>query len=163
MAKEETAAEQPRRGGMKKLIIIVVAAVLLVGVTVVALLLFLPKKGAEGGHGAEVAAVDDEHPPIYEKLESFTVNLANGETYLQVEIYLQVADAKVQERLKLHMPDVRNDIIRLLSSKQPEDLATLEGKDALAADIQKQLNDLLGVKKDAQGVKKVLFNAFIIQ
>lgn len=162
MAKEEAVAEPPKGGGKKKLIIIIVAAVLLVAVSVVALLLLLPKKGEEG-HAAEVAAAEEEHPPVYEKLESFTVNLADGETYLQVEIHLQVADIKVQEKLKQRMPEVRNDIIRLLSSKQPDELATLEGKDALAADIRGKLNELLAAKKPEEGIKKVLFNAFIIQ
>lgn len=163
MAKEEEAAapEQPKGKG-KKMLIIIVAAVVVVAVTAVALLLFMPKKGAEGEHEAEVAA-EEEHPPVYEKLEAFTVNLADGETYLQVEVNLMLADAKIQEKIKQRLPEVRNDIIRLLSSKEPEELATLEGKDKLAADIQKALNDILGAKKANEGVKKVLFNAFIIQ
>ncbi|TCJ13472.1 flagellar basal body protein FliL, partial [Parasulfuritortus cantonensis] len=60
-------------------------------------------------------------------------------------------------------PEVRDAIIRLLSSKQAEELSVLEGKDKLAADIRKQVNDILGVKQPNEGVKKVLFNAFIIQ
>lgn len=165
MAKEEAAAEQPKSGGKKKLFIIILAVVLLVVLAGggAAVYLLTSKPAAEQQEGHEQAAAEDEHPPVYEKLESFTVNLADGETYLQVEIQLQVADAKVQEKLKQRMPEVRNDIIRILSSKQPEELATLEGKDALAASILGKLNELLGAKKEAEGVKKVLFNAFIIQ
>lgn len=164
MAKEETVAaepEQPKGKGKKKLLIIIVLAVVVLSVlAVVAVLLLSPKPDAK--HGAEVAA-EEEHPPIYEKLESFTVNLADGETYLQVEIHLQVADPTVQEKLKQHMPEVRDAIIRLLSSKNAEELSVLEGKDKLAGDVQKQLNDILRAESAAKGVKKVLFNAFIIQ
>ncbi|MDD4881902.1 MAG: flagellar basal body-associated FliL family protein [Gallionellaceae bacterium] len=166
MAKEETVAvepEQPKGKGKKKLLIIIaLAVVVLLVLAAGAVLLLTPKPGADGKHGAEVAA-EDEHPPVYEKLESFTVNLADGETYLQVEIHLQVADASVQEKLKQHMPEVRDAIIRLLSSKNAEELSVLEGKDKLATDVQKQLNDILRAESPAKGVKKVLFNAFIIQ
>ncbi len=118
------------------------------------------------GDASEEDAGDEEAdaaPPIYEKLDQFTVNLADGESYLQVEIHLLIADAKVAEKLKQRMPEVRNDIIRLLSSMNAEDLAVLEGKDNLAKEIQTKVNELLGVKKASKGVKKVLFNAFIIQ
>lgn len=166
MAKEEETAVEPPKGKGKKLLIIILAVVLLMVLAGggAAVYLLTSKPAAEGAaHGEEAAAEEDAHPPVYEKLESFTVNLADGETYLQVEIHLQVADAKVQEKIKQHMPEVRDGIIRLLSSKNAEELAVLEGKDKLAADVQKQLNDILGAKKDSMGVKKVLFNAFIIQ
>lgn len=167
MAKEEAAAEAPPKGkGKKKLVLIlaVVAALLLAGGGAAIYLLTKPTADKQARHGeaADSEEATDEHPPVYEKLESFTVNLADGETYLQVEIHLLVADAAVQEKLKQRMPEVRDNIIRLLSSKSSEELSGPEGKDALAADIQKQVNSLMGVKS-AKGVKKVLFNAFIIQ
>jgi len=162
MAKEEAAAIEPPKPRGKKMLIIIAAVVLLVVVTVAAILLFMPKQGADGEQQAEVAA-EEEHPPVYEKLDSFTVNLADGEAYLQVEIHLLVADATVQEKIKLHMPEVRDGVIRLLSSRTSEDLSVLEGKDKLAADVQKQINDVLRVTKPDEGVRKVLFNAFIIQ
>jgi flagellar FliL protein len=119
----------------------------------------------EGGGGEEgqEAAQDDAHPPVYEKLDQFTVNLADQESYLQTEIQLLVADAKVQEKIKARMPEVRDAMIRLLSSKTAEELNQPDGKDKLAAEIQQQLNHLLGIKKPSKGVKKVLFGAFIIQ
>ena len=70
---------------------------------------------------------------------------------------------KQQEKVKMHMPEVRDALLRLLSSKSPEELATTEGKDKLASEVQGSVNEILGVKKAAKGVKKVLFNAFIIQ
>jgi len=60
------------------------------------------------------------------------------------------------------MPEIRNDILNLLSSKTPDDLSTLEGKNKLAADIQADINGLLKVRAE-KGVKKVLFGSFLIQ
>jgi len=166
MAKEEAAAageEAPKKGKGKLLIIIIaVVAVVLIGGGVAAWLL-LSKPDAEEGAKQEEHAEEEHAAPIYEKLETFTVNLADQEGYLQTDIQLMLEDAKVQEKIKAHLPEVRDAMIRLLSSKTAEELSQQEGKDKLAEDIQKQINEVLGVKGKEKGVKKVLFGAFIIQ
>jgi flagellar FliL protein len=179
MAKEEAAAEveAPKKKGKMMIIILAVVGVLVIGGGVGAyLLLSKPAVEKKAGHGDEEAAADgeeagdeeedghgDEHPPIYVKLEAFTVNLADQESMLQVEIQLLIADAKVGEKITSHLPEVRDAMIRLLSSKTSEELSQQEGKDKLAAEVQKQINEVLGIKKKSKGVKKVLFGAFITQ
>jgi len=152
---------------MKKLILIIVAVVLLLvvvgGGAAVYLLTSKPaaeKKQAEEEEEEEVA---EKGPPIYERLDTFTVNLSGQRTaYLRAEIQMQVSDVKMQGDLKARMPEIRNEVIRILSSRTPDELATLEGKDAVAADIQAKVNEVMGAKKN-KGVQRVLFNDFIIQ
>jgi flagellar FliL protein len=159
--KIEEVVEKPK-GRSKKLVIIILAVLLVVligGGGVVYLL--LTKPASEGAQAQ--AKHEDDQPPIYEKLDTFTVNLADQQSYLQVEIQFQVSDPEIQEKIKQHMPEVRDALIRLLSSKLPADLATQQGKDSLADDIKKQANGILAVKEAGKGVKKVLFNSFIIQ
>ena len=117
--------------------------------------------GGEAGNG-EMEASDDT-PPTYEKLDQFTVNLADQQSYLQTEIQLLVADKGVQEKIEAHMPEVRDALIRILSSKTPGELNQPEGKSILAEEIQLKLNQMLGIRQTAKGVRKVLFAAFIIQ
>jgi flagellar protein FliL len=193
MSKEAAAAEvaeKPSGGGSsKKFLIIVVAVVVLIlaagGAALYVLMAPPPaEKQAQAakGEGKKDAAHDEEEapskksdeeeeeddggdeekPPIYEKLETFTVNLADRESLLQVEIHFLMANPTIQGKLKERMPEVRNDILRVLSAKLPDELGTIEGKDALAKEIQKIVNELLG-KKKSSGVKKVLFNSFILQ
>ncbi len=170
MAKEvaapEAAADAAAPKSKKKLLIIIIAAVLVLTLIGGGAAFFLlgnkPDAEQQAEHEAE-ASEEDAHPPVYEKLETFTVNLADGESFLQAEISLQLADVKMQEKVKMHMPEVRDGLLRLLSSKSAEEISTLEGKDKLAAEVQSNVNEILGVKKAAEGVKKVLFNAFIIQ
>lgn len=175
MAKEEPAAEAvaPKKKGKMLIIILAVVGVLVIGGGVGAYLL-LSKPAAENaaangeeaeGEGAAEGeeGEGDSHAPIYVKLETFTVNLADQESYLQTEIQLLVADAKVGEKMTARLPEVRDAMIRLLSSKTADELAQQEGKDKLAGEIQKQINDVLGIKGKLKGVKKVLFGAFIIQ
>lgn len=168
MAQEETPAEVEVPKKKSKLLIIILAlvgVVVLVGGGIAAWLLTTAPDKSKQAHGEEGAAEEheDEHPPIYEKLEQFTVNLADQESYLQTEIQLVVGDLKVQEKIKARMPEVRDAMIRLLSSKTAEELSQPDGKDKLAGEIQRELNHVLGIKKDSEGVKKVLFGALIIQ
>ncbi len=162
MAKDtavEGVAEQPKS---KKKLFIILAVVLALVLAVGGAAVMLLTKPADKHGQHEAATEEDKTPPIYESLESFTVNLSGGDTYLQVEIKLLLSDSDFQERLKQRMPEIRNDILNLLSSKQPDELSTAEGKASLAADIQADINGLLKVKPE-KGVKKVLFGSFLIQ
>lgn len=166
MAKSETPPaeeEAPKKGKGKLLIIAAVVAVLVIGGGVAAWLMMSKPDAEEGDHAEEEAHAEDEHPPIYEKLETFTVNLADQESFLQTDVQLMLDDPAIQEKIKARMPEVRDALLRLLSSKTAEELAQQEGKDKLAEEIQKQVNELLELKKKETGVKKVLFAAFIIQ
>ncbi|MCS6786055.1 MAG: flagellar basal body-associated protein FliL [Thiobacillaceae bacterium] len=164
----ETPAQNAAAPAKKKnlLIIIVIAVVALLAIGGGAVFLLTGKPAAEQqAEGEEAAAAEEEEeakPPVYEKLETFTVNLADQESYLQVEISLKVADAKVQEKIKQHMPEVRDALLRLLSSKTAEELMTAEGKQALAEEVRKEVNRVIGAKK-SKGVKEVLFTSFIVQ
>jgi flagellar FliL protein len=74
------------------------------------------------------------------------VNLA-GEVqhYLQVGIELKVADGKVGDAIKAHLPEIRNGVLLLLSSKQVDELGTLEGKNRLRQEIRLAVNTPLGI------------------
>jgi flagellar FliL protein len=167
MAKEAPAPEAAAPKSKKKLLIIIIVAVLALALVGGGAAFFLlgkkPDAEQKAEHDGDAAEEEDAHPPVYEKLETFTVNLADGESFLQLEMSLMVADAKVQEKIKMHLPEVRDSLLRLLSSKSAEELATPEGKDKLSSEVQGQVNEILGIKKASKGVKKVLFNAFIIQ
>lgn len=177
MSKEAAApaeGEAPKKKSKLLIIIIAVVAIVLIGGGAGAYLLLskpAAEKKAKADHGDEEVAADDAEeedeeegkPPVYEKLDTFTVNLADQESYLQTEVQLVLADTQVQGKVKARMPEVRDVLIRLLSSKTAEELAQPEGKDKLAQEVQKAVNEVLGVKKKSKGVKKVLFAAFIIQ
>jgi flagellar FliL protein len=74
----------------------------------------------------------------------------------------EVAHAEVDGTLKAIRPKVQHKLIILLSSEQPEQLLTLEGKKALAESIRDVLNKLLD-ETPKSGIKEVLFTNFIIQ
>lgn len=179
MAKEEKAADTvaaaPKKS--KKLLIIIVAAVLLVVLIGGSAAVLLMKKGGDAAEDDEVAAETDkakkkkgekELPPVYIPMEPFTVNLVpdTGEQYLQVTISVEAEDAAVAEKLKLHMPKLRHEIMEILSSKRPSEVVSREGKKLLAEEIRTAINGVIdpGKSKGSGGaVKAVLFTTFIIQ
>jgi flagellar FliL protein len=171
MAKEEAPAEggeAPAPKGKGKLLIIVAAvlAVLLIGGGVGAyFLLSKPNAEESAKPGEEDAHAEDEHPPVYEKLESFTVNLADQTYYLQIEeMTLLVDSQETQGKIKVRLPEVRDALFRLLSSKTAEELFDKAGKDNLAEEIRREINGILHIKGADKGVKKVLFpKNFILQ
>lgn len=183
MAKEEKPAEAaeaaPKKS--KKLLIIILAAVLFIVLAGGGAAFFLLKKGDEHADDEEVAAEKDskgkkkgdkkEVPPVYIPMEPFTVNLVpeTGDQYLQVTINVEAEDAAIGEKMKLHMPKLRNRIMLILSSKKASELASREGKEALAEEIRESINGVVGEppakgKKATEGpIKEVLFTSFIIQ
>ncbi|QDQ28672.1 hypothetical protein FNU76_21215 [Chitinimonas arctica] len=100
--------------------------------------------------------------PVFTKLDTFTVNLANG-TVLQTEIHVQVLDEKQSEVIKSYLPRLSSQVNLLLSSKKQEDIATLEAKVKLMDEIKQTINKVLGAKDDEDGVMSVEFKTFIVQ
>ncbi len=182
MAKEEkpadSAAEAPPKKS-KKLLIIIIAAVLVLVLVGGGAAFFLLKKGSDHGAEDEVAAEKEsakkkgkEAIPVYIPMEPFTVNLVpeTGDQYLQVTINVEAEDAAVAEKLKIHMPKLRNRIMLIRSSKQPSELAPREGKEQLAEEIKESINSVIGGGEAVKGkkasddpIKEVLFTSFIIQ
>jgi flagellar FliL protein len=155
-------APKPKKKG--KLLIILVALLLLLGGGGGAAWYFLG--AGKGGNSHAEKKQEPEKLPIFTRLEQFTVNLqkSDGEDhYLQVEMDLQVAEDKVVESIKVRMPQIRNAMLLLLSSKSPEELASVEGKQKLSADIVSQINKIIGAKEPKAGVLGVYFSSFVIQ
>ena len=186
-AKAEEGDDVPKKKGKLGLIIVIVLLVvlILIAVGVGALLLLKGGKDKDPEEHAQQAApaaaqlqtagtVDLTKPPTFVPLDAFTVNLRRdeGDHYLQVVAVLRLADATMDPTLKAFMPEIRHRINLLLSSKLPSEIATIEGRQALALTITEQINEALGFKpmRDAAGqpvpkgpVQSVLFTSVIIQ
>jgi flagellar FliL protein len=166
-----SAPATPRRG-MKLLVILIAAVVilLLAGAAVIGLLL-LKKGGQNEAALPDSATVDLSRPPTFVTLDPFVVNLApgEGERYLQIVMALRVADNKTAESLKSFMPEIRHRINLVLSGKLPSELATPEGREALASQIADEANQALGAPPARTNgpstgpIQSVLFNSIIIQ
>ena len=155
---DEAAEAAPAGKSKKTLFIIIGALVVLLGGGGAAAWFFTQSDGAP-----KEAKEKPQTAPVYLPLETFTVNLQDGERYMQVDVTLQVADQAQADAIKLHMPRVRSRLLALLSSKHAEALTTAEDKQKLAQEILAQINLPFYAKGKPQQVDDVLFTSFVIQ
>lgn len=156
---DETEEAAPPRKSKKKLFVILGILVVLLGGGGAAAW-FLTQDEGESAKEAEAAP---PKMPIFVPLETFTVNLQDGDRYLQTDITLQMTDQVQVEALKLHMPRIRSRLLALLSSKHADELVTPEDKVILAQEILTQVKQPLYAQGKPQQIDDVLFTSFVIQ
>ena len=144
----EVTAKKP--AGKKKLIIIITAAALLLGGGGGGAWVMLKgNHSAEGEAQAKPVKKEVKHakkdaPPVFLPLDPFVVNLHNpaaqgNAQFLQTDMTLRLAGPEVVDEIKAHMPEVRNRILMLLSSKTSQELLTPEGKIKLAEAVRVEI------------------------
>ena len=161
MAQQDLAVEEtPPKKSRKKLFM----------VTAVVLLL-----AAAGGGGfwyfnqaaATPAQAKQEppKPPVFVSLETFTVNLQPdpAEQFLQVDLTLQLPDEEQAKIVQQHMPEVRNRLLMLLTSKKSSEITTIDGKKQLSREISAQLDQPFTAGVKLQHAPGVFFTSFVIQ
>lgn len=161
----------------KKLLLLIVALVVVVLIGAAAAFFLLSNHGDEDDEDdapvkekTKPKKKGDSKMPIFLYLDPpFTVNLAQdqGEQFLQVSISLRVEDPAADPIIKALTPQIRNNVLRTLSSKKAVDLYTVEGKDQLAEELKREVNMIIdpprkGAEPDGP-VEAVLFTSFIIQ
>lgn len=87
----------------------------------------------------------ENKPPVFIKMEDFTVNLPGrgGEHYLLVKMVLRAAESKVESRVNDFMPVIRDRVITVLSSRDMRELATAEGKNMMAKEVALVINAII--------------------
>jgi flagellar FliL protein len=167
---DDDAAPPKKKGNLLKLLVLIGLPLLLLGGG--AGWYFLgkappPDEKPQAGKAAPAKAAKStpSKPPTFVPLEPFTVNLQMEDTaqYLQVGLTLKTTDPSYTEQIKLNMPDIRNRILLLLSSKKASQISTLEGKQALANEIMNETAQALGSSVPSGGISSVLFTSFVIQ
>lgn len=103
--------------------------------------------------------------PVFLTMDTFTVNLQVEEIpqYLQTNMTLQVDAEATADLLRQNMPQARNRILLLLSSKKASELLTIEGKKKLAEEIIAELKHPFSPKGSKPEVTDVFFTSFVIQ
>ncbi|MBS1189614.1 MAG: Flagellar basal body-associated protein FliL [Rhodocyclaceae bacterium] len=183
-AAAESAEQAVKPKKSKKLLIITLAAVLLLVLAGGGATLLLLKKGDDTADEEDAAETTQpkkktkdgkEAHPVFVNLEPFTVNLVpeTGDQYLQVTLSVEFDEPTGEQLVKVHMPKIRNNVTLLLSSKKPSEVLTMEGKEKLAGELKKTINDVLApARKNKAGevvnsengpAKEVLFTSFIVQ
>jgi len=187
MAEEqEETQEQENETTQKKssslvliIVIVVLIFTLVIGGIIVALLLSGDDEMSQQGGSQQSQMMDDggsdqprrnnkatkrvidiEVGPMF-PLDGFTINLLSdsGRRYLKVTINLELKDEETAAELEAKSPVIRDIMIRVLTSKTLEEIATAKGKDKLKDQLVNQINLRL---QDGE-IKNVYFVEFVIQ
>lgn len=139
---------------------------------ILGVLLLLGSAGGAGAwyytqapHAPKSIKEEPPKPPVFVSLDTFTINLLPepAEQFLQIDITLQLADEVDATLIKTHMPEVRNRLLMLLTTKKSSEINTLEGKKKLSTEISAQLNQSFTAGSKLSKVAGVFFTSFVIQ
>jgi flagellar FliL protein len=181
MAKEKDKAEvksdakENAKGGGKSGILMIAAAALVSLCVGAGGAFFFLGSHAEAPAGpvvseaeAMAAAEGDSHKQASDSykerlfaLEPLVVNVTGDgyNRFLKLRVELEAGDVGLKTEIEARLPQVRDALIVLLSSKQLSDITDFEGKALLKEDILERVNDLL----ESGDVKSVLFTEFVVQ
>lgn len=93
------------------------------------------------------------------KMEPFLVNLADPGQLRYLKVTFHVETHQNREEFEKRLPQSRDSVLTVLSSKNSRDLMTSEGKNALREEIKEKMNHLLTETK----VRNIYFTEFVIQ
>jgi flagellar protein FliL len=150
----------------KKLIIIIAVAVLLLGGGAAAFFLMGDSEPASEETAEEETVVEEKGPAIYVGVpNAITANLPGERKSrtVQIKLSFMVRSSEAKQNIKLHMPQIKNDILMLLSQKNAQELKTPEGYDKLKEETLKTVQETLTKLVDDPTVEKVLFVSFVMQ
>lgn len=154
-------------GGSKKLIIIIAVAVLLLGGGAAAF--FMMGDDSSDPEADEVVdgeVVVEKGPAIYIGVpNAITANLpgAKKSRTVQIKMNFLVRSEEAKNNVKQHMPQLKNDILMLVSQKNADDLKLPEGRHKLQQEALQTVQKTLTGLVDDPTVEKVLFVSFVMQ
>lgn len=140
---EDAAAAPAPAAKSRKTLIIVAAAVLLAAAG--AGWMFLGGSSGGDAQARPEAGRKSLGTPVFLPLDPFIVNLqpqTSGQ-FLQVDVTLRVADSQVVNDLKTLMPEVRDRVLRLLSTKTAQELAAPGGREKLAEAVRIEVTSVI--------------------
>ncbi len=153
-------------GGSKKLIIIGVAAVLLIGGGVAGFLMMGGDDVKKTAENEEAVVEEEKGPAQYVGVpEAITANIPGKRKNRTVQIKMSflVRSDEAREAIRSHMPQLKNDVLMLVSQQSADEIKTPEGRLKLQTQsletVQKSLTELVGKPT----VEKVLFTSFVMQ
>ncbi len=152
--------EEPKRKKVPiNLIIICILGLSLLGGGV-----YVWKSGLFSGNSDETDIVKKNKKPdigtIF-PMDTFIVNLIGdrGKNYLKAKVELELDSQETTIEMNKRLPQIKDSILTMLSSKTNDDINTLDGKLQLRAEIMATINQYLATGK----VINVYFTDFIIQ
>lgn len=101
----------------------------------------------------------------YIELKPFVSNFVSpGKLrFLKCEITIQVTSPAAHHAVNYHKPEVRHEILMLLSSKEEEQLKTVDAQHLLAQEALQKVQQVLLAEEGEAFVADLFFTSFVLQ
>lgn len=108
-----------------------------------------------------IPEADDTAPgeAVEMELDDVTVNLADPNRYLKVEIKLSLRNDEAKAKIEERLAEINDLLITLMSGKRYADISTPLGKYELKEELMHRINKTVG----GNPVRKVYFTDFVSQ
>lgn len=155
-------AGQGTKKGLNPIVLILIAVVILMVAGGGFFFLVMTRQPNANAKQEEKLKKEEEKPGIFYQFEdAFIVNLAeaNAERYLKVNPVFEVDSEDVVEEINQKLPEIKDILITIFSSKSLDDVMPLAGKDRIKQEIIDKVNEVLTKGK----IVGVYFSDFVIQ
>ncbi|WP_019591581.1 flagellar basal body-associated protein FliL [Thioalkalivibrio sp. ALE20] len=114
---------------------------------------------------AAVPASAEDGDSRYVTLDSLVVNLEDpgAARYLQTNIQLETASQEDADRVRDHMPAVRDRLIHVMGGRDPAEVRRSDGREALRGEAVEELREIMEELTGAPLIDALYFSNFIIQ
>lgn len=158
---------------LRRLLKLIVLLVVVIGAAIGGTIFFMNRNSGGSTQAIASAALAAQPPaaapvvprPIFAELDPFTVTLY-GETrnrILYTAITLRMGDEASRKQIQDYMPEVRDRILKVLSTQQLPVIQTAQGRQALADSVKAALSRPFVAQLAGPHVADVLFTAFVVQ
>jgi len=118
-----------------------------------------------GTSSIAVAQTQLEKPTYVALTPSFVTNYGNDNRlhYLKVDITVRVETLPNSQKVETHVPQIRHQLILLLSQQTSDGVNTHEGRQKLRADALQAVQEVLKAEEGEKIVTDLLFDNFVVQ
>ncbi len=169
---ENESEEGEEKKSSKKLIIIIAIVLLLAGGGAGYYFMAGDTAPADGEDAEQIDEEDEEESEegastevYFDMTKPLIVNFSKGTgaRLIQVSVSLLVKGDEAVEALKKHEPMIRNNLLMTISAKGAGNLKTTEGKEALRAEMLKEVGKVLEKMLGKNELSNLFFTTFVMQ
>ncbi len=115
----------------------------------------------------ETFDISELDPAIYTPLDPplivSLVDTAGSSRFLQLSVQIMSRSQDAIDNVRTHAPALRNSFLFLISDWTYEDIASLEGKERLRAEMLEEANVIMLANTGEPGIEEIYFTSFVVQ
>ncbi len=155
-----------KQGGKKWLLIIIVGVVALALGIGAAFFFLAGDDEASQPDSEETAENTPKQPAIYVGVPGAIISPISGDSrdrMVQIKISFMVRGKEAEDKVKKHMPRLKNDLLTLVSQSNADVILKPEGRSTLQENCLKTVQETMTELEGNPYVEKVLFVSFVMQ